>query len=197
MRLKQLNKLNQREEIIKKSTFIAIVAPVTSVEKAMLFIQEYSQDNVTHNCWAYKVGQNYRFNDDGEPSGTAGMPILKAIEGQEFDNTAALVIRHYGGIKLGTGGLMRAYGGTVNRCLQEAEFEIIQDLEIILLSVPFQYIQSIYNLVNNYKAQVIAEDFIETGAVISVELLSSCKKRFVKESINISKGTINVIKKGN
>lgn len=195
MGLKQLNKLTQREEVIKKSTFIAIVAPATSVEKAMLFIDKYSQNNVTHNCWAYKVGQNYRFNDDGEPSGTAGMPILKAIEGQGFDNTAALVIRHYGGIKLGTGGLMRAYGGTVNRCLQEADFSIIQDLDIIILSVQFQYIQSIYNLVNKFDAEVISEEFNESGAVISVELLNSSKNKFVKESTNVCKGTIKFIKK--
>lgn len=192
--MKQLNTIVQREEVIKKSTFIAILAPVTSVEKAVSFIHEYSQDNVTHNCWAYKVGQNYRFNDDGEPSGTAGMPILKAIEGQDFDNTAALVIRHYGGIKLGTGGLMRAYGGSVNRCLQESDFNIIQDLDTIMLSVPFQYTQTVHNLVNKFDAQMISESFNEAGAVIKLELLSDRKKLFIKESINFSKGSITLIK---
>ena len=192
--MKQLNKIYYREEIIKKSTFIATVAPVTSVDMAMSFIQEYSQDNVTHNCWAYKVGQNYRFNDDGEPSGTAGMPILKAIEGQDFDNTVALVIRHYGGIKLGTGGLMRAYGGSVNRCLQEANFETIKDLELILLSVPFQYIQSIHNLVKKFEAQIKSEDFNEAGAMINIELLSDRKDQFIKGSINLSKGSIQLHK---
>ena len=190
--MKQLDKINQREEIIKKSTFIAIVAPVTSVNDAMSFIQQYSRENVTHNCWAYKVGQNYRFNDDGEPSGTAGMPMLKAIEGQEFDNTAALVIRYYGGIKLGTGGLMRAYGGSVNRCLQESGFETIQDLEIVLLSVPFQYTQSVHNLVKKYDAQIKSEDFNENGAMINIELLSDRKDIFIKESINLSKGLIQL-----
>ena len=191
--MKQLKKIYQREEIIKKSTFIAIVAPVITVENAVSFIQKYSQENVTHNCWAYKVGQNYRFNDDGEPSGTAGMPILKAIEGQDFDNTAALVIRHYGGIKLGTGGLMRAYGGSVNRCLQESDFEIIQDLDQILLSVPFQYIQGIHNLVKNFDAKIKSDEFNENGAFMNIELLSEKKDFFIKESINLSKGSIQVL----
>ncbi|MFK8013529.1 MAG: YigZ family protein [Marinicellaceae bacterium] len=190
--LKQLDKIYQNEEVIKKSTFIAIVAPVTSVEKAMAFIQLNSQQNVTHNCWAYKVGQNYRFNDDGEPSGTAGMPILKAIEGQGFDNTAALVIRHYGGIKLGTGGLMRAYGGSVNRCLQEAGYETIQSLEKITLLVPFQYTQSIHNLVKKFEAEISSEIFNELGALISIDLLSKIKEKFEQESINLSKGTIQL-----
>jgi len=188
--LKQLDKIYQREEIIKKSTFIAIVAPVTSVEQAMSFIQQYSRDNVTHNCWAYKVGQNYRFNDDGEPSGTAGMPMLKAIEGQGFDNAAALVIRYYGGIKLGTGGLMRAYGGSVNRCLQEAGYDTIQDLDDVLLSVPFQYTQSIHNLVKKFDAHIKSEIFNESGALIKIEILSDKKEKFIMESINLSKGLI-------
>lgn len=192
--MKQLIEIVRREEVIKKSTFIAIVSPVTSVESALSFIQEYSQENVTHNCWAYKVGQNYRFNDDGEPSGTAGMPILKAINGQDFDNTAALVIRHYGGIKLGTGGLMRAYGGSVNRCLQEAGFETIKDMDTFKLSTPFQYTQSIYNLVKKFKAQVVSEDFNEVGAIIAIEILSDKKEVFVNEAVNMSKGSISLIK---
>ncbi len=195
--LKQLIKLNSLEEIIKKSTFIATVAPVTSIDAAKSFLLEHSQDNVTHNCWAYKVGDVYRFNDDGEPSGTAGMPILKAIEGQGFDNTVALVIRHYGGIKLGTGGLMRAYGGSVNRCLQNSEFETIQDMDTAKLLVPFQYTQSIHNLAKNHGASLLSEDFNQDGAVIIVEMLSLKKEAFIKEAINLSKGLIQIIKNDN
>ena len=67
------------------------------------------------------MGQNYRFSDDGEPSGTAGKPILQAIDGQQLDNIAVVVIRWFGGILLGSGGLMRAYGGTAATCLRQAE----------------------------------------------------------------------------
>lgn len=188
--MKQLTKIHSTEEIIKKSTFIAIVAPVMTAEEAKEFILTHSQADVTHNCWAYKVGQVYRFNDDGEPSGTAGKPMYNAIEGQGFDNTVALVIRHYGGIKLGTGGLMRAYGGGVSRCLQSAEFETIQDLSEITLNVPFQYIQAIHNLSDSLKAQILSEDFNETGAILVIRLLTSQSEELVSKAVNLSKGKI-------
>jgi len=192
--LNQLTTIHTTEEVIKKSTFIAIVAPVTSIEAVKEFLQEYSQADVTHNCWAYKIGQIYRFNDDGEPSGTAGKPMLNAIEGQGFDNTAALVIRHYGGIKLGTGGLMRAYGGGTSRCLQAADFEIMQEMSEVILKVPFQYIQAIHNLATSLKADIISEDFNDQGAVIVLSLLTKNIESCVKKAINLSKGQIEHIK---
>ncbi|MDZ4337631.1 MAG: YigZ family protein [Pseudomonas sp.] len=108
-----------REEI-RKSRFIALAAPVTCAAEAQAFITAHSDASASHNCWAWKVGQQYRFSDDGEPGGTAGRPILAAIEAQEMDQVAVLVIRFYGGIQLGTGGLARAYGGSANKCLQAA-----------------------------------------------------------------------------
>ena len=74
-----------------------------------------------HNCWAFRIGQTYRFNDDGEPSGTAGKPILQAIDGQSLDHIAVVVTRWFGGTLLGSGGLIRAYGGTAAMCLRAAE----------------------------------------------------------------------------
>ena len=191
--MKQLAKKHTSEEIIKKSTFIAIVAPVLTVQEAQDFLTRYSIVDATHNCWAYNIGQVYRFNDDGEPSGTAGKPILNAIQGQNFDNTAALVIRHYGGIKLGTGGLMRAYGGGVSRCLQAAAFETIQDLSEITLNAPFQYIQALHNLSDSLKAQILSEDFNETGAILVIRLLTTQVDELVNKAVNLSKGTVGVI----
>jgi uncharacterized YigZ family protein len=192
--LKQLTHIHSCEEIIKKSTFITIVAPILSVQEAKDFLTEHSDLGATHNCWAYKIGQIYRFTDNGEPSGTAGKPMYNAIDGQEFDNTVALSIRHYGGIKLGTGGLMRAYGGGVSRCLQSAKFEIIQDISEITLNVPFSYIQSIHNLSTSFKAQILSEDFNETGAIMVISMLSKNTEEFIKKSINASKGIISEIK---
>lgn len=108
-----------REEI-RKSRFIALAAPVNSAAEAQAFISAQSDASASHNCWAWKVGQQYRFSDDGEPGGTAGRPILAAIEAQEMDQVVVLIIRFYGGIQLGTGGLARAYGGSANKCLQAA-----------------------------------------------------------------------------
>ncbi|MCU1741882.1 MULTISPECIES: IMPACT family protein [Pseudomonas] len=109
-----------REEI-RKSRFITLAAPITSVAEAQAFIEQHSDLDATHNCWAWKLADQYRSSDDGEPGGTAGRPILAAIEAQDCDQVAVLVIRWYGGIQLGTGGLARAYGGGANKCLQNAE----------------------------------------------------------------------------
>lgn len=109
------------EEEIKKSRFQAIAAPVENEQQVKEFLEKHLDVSTTHQCWAWKIGHNLRFNDDGEPSGTAGRPILATIEGNELTNTIVLVNRWYGGIKLGTGGLVRAYGGCAGQCLLLAE----------------------------------------------------------------------------
>lgn len=109
------------EEDIKKSRFQAIAAPVENEQQVKEFLEKHLDIATTHQCWAWKIGHNVRFNDDGEPSGTAGRPILATIEGNNLTNTIVLVNRWYGGIKLGTGGLVRAYGGCAGQCLLLAE----------------------------------------------------------------------------
>lgn len=109
------------EEDIKKSRFEAIAVPVDNEQAAKDFLELYKDLSTTHQCWAWKIGHHVRFNDDGEPTGTAGRPILAAIEGNELTNVLVLVNRWYGGIKLGTGGLARAYGGSAGQCLLLAE----------------------------------------------------------------------------
>ncbi|RTH31961.1 IMPACT family protein, partial [Thermus scotoductus] len=96
------------EETIQKSRFIAKAAPVASEEEALAFLEAQREPQATHNCYAYKLGNLYRFFDDGEPTGTAGKPILHAIEAQGLDRVVVLVVRYFGGIKLGAGGLVRA-----------------------------------------------------------------------------------------
>lgn len=111
----------QFEEEIKKSRFQAMAVPVDSEQAVKDFLEENKDPTTTHQCWAWKIGHQVRFNDDGEPSGTAGRPILATIEGNELTNVLVLVNRWYGGIKLGTGGLVRAYGGCAGQCLKLAE----------------------------------------------------------------------------
>jgi len=106
---------------IKKSRFIGQAAPISSEEEAKTFLAKVSDPAVNHNCWAWRIGQAYRFSDDGEPSGTAGKPILQAIDGQDLDGVMVVVTRFFGGILLGSGGLMRAYGGTAAQMLRVAE----------------------------------------------------------------------------
>ncbi|MCX2897102.1 IMPACT family protein [Pseudomonas mandelii] len=119
-----------REEI-RKSRFITLAAPIGSPADAQAFIEQHSDLNATHNCWAWKIGDQYRSTDDGEPGGTAGRPILAAIDAQDCDQVVVLVIRWYGGIQLGTGGLARAYGGGANKCLQTApKIELISRVPV-------------------------------------------------------------------
>lgn len=119
------------EEDIKKSRFQAIAASVENEQQVKIFLEKHLDLTTTHQCWAWKIGHNVRFNDDGEPSGTAGRPILATIEGNDLTNAIVLVNRWYGGIKLGTGGLVRAYGGCAGQCLLLAEkIELIEKKKI-------------------------------------------------------------------
>jgi uncharacterized YigZ family protein len=117
----------RHEDDIRKSRFLAQAAPVADVDAAMAFIERVSDPAASHNCWAYRIGQAYRFSDDGEPGGSAGKPILQAIEGQDMDRVAVVVTRWFGGTKLGVGGLIRAYGGTAAECLRRAPQQPIID----------------------------------------------------------------------
>ena len=82
---------------IRKSRFLALAAPATSAAQALAFVREVSDPTATHNGWAWRIGTDYRFHDDGEPGGTAGRPILQAIDGQRMDQVVAVVTRWYGG----------------------------------------------------------------------------------------------------
>ena len=102
---------------VKHSRFLARAAPADSTHAAQAFVGSVSDPDATHNCWAWRIGGDYRSSDDGEPAGTAGRPILAAIDGQGFDRVVVVVTRWFGGIKLGAGGLVRAYGGSAAECL--------------------------------------------------------------------------------
>lgn len=120
------------EEEIKKSRFQALATPVENEEQVKQFLAQHHDISTTHQCWAWKIGHQVRFNDDGEPSGTAGRPILATIEGNDLTNVLVLVNRWFGGVKLGTGGLVRAYGGCAGQCLQQAEkIELIEKKQVI------------------------------------------------------------------
>jgi len=158
------------QETIKKSLFLALAAPVADAQAAMDFIASRSDADATHNCWAYRVGDQYRFNDDGEPGGSAGRPILQAIDGQQCDRVAVLVIRWYGGIKLGTGGLVRAYGGCAANCLRLAPR--VEIIEMVRASCHCAYgdLQWLQSRLAAAGAAVVAEDFDGEGAALTLDI---------------------------
>ena len=110
------------EELIKKSRFVAFAAPVLSIDTAKAYIRNVSELKADHNCFAWRLADGtHHSSGDGEPSGTAGPPILSAIENAGLHNVVVVVQRFFGGVKLGTGGLARAYGGVALACLRGAE----------------------------------------------------------------------------
>lgn len=116
----------EAEIIEKKSRFIATVMPVKSEEEAIAFIDSLKKKywNATHNCFAYVIGEHFqvqRCSDDGEPSGTAGKPMLDVLLGEEIHDVAVVVTRYFGGTLLGTGGLVRAYQGSTKAGLEASK----------------------------------------------------------------------------
>ena len=126
----------------KKSRFIATVRPVSSEEEALAFLEETRKKywDARHNCYAYSVGMNREYtrcSDDGEPSGTAGRPMLDVILGEDIYNVAVVVTRYFGGVLLGTGGLVRAYSKAVQEGFRESR--IIEKKHGICLTVTTDY----------------------------------------------------------
>jgi uncharacterized YigZ family protein len=127
---------------IKGSRFLAEAVPVSSVEEAEAAIAAIKKRDydATHHCSAYKVGSEglvFRYNDDGEPNSSAGLPIFRQIEGRNLTDTLVVVVRYYGGTKLGTGGLVRAYGDAASLALDAAPIKEI--IPRTLVSVSFAY----------------------------------------------------------
>ena len=158
-----------RQEV-KKSIFVANVANVPSPAAALEFVAAVGDASATHNCWAYRIGQQYRFNDDGEPGGTAGRPILQAIDARQMDNTVAVVTRWYGGIKLGAGGLARAYGGCAAECLRLAAKTQWIAMSAVEFFLPFPVLPLLHSRLAEFSATVADERFDADGAVVRVEL---------------------------
>ena len=160
----------RHQEEIKKSRFLALAAPTDSGEQALAFLREVSDPAATHNCWAYRIGQDYRFNDDGEPGGTAGRPILQAIEGQSCDRVVVVVTRWFGGIKLGAGGLVRAYGGTAAECLRRADRVPLVVMARLALHCDFAELALFKARLREMDASIDTEEFDANGAQLVVSL---------------------------
>jgi len=182
------------EESIKHSRFISRASRTDTIDEALLFLETSRKIDATHNCWAYKIGEIYRFSDNGEPGGTAGRPIYIAIENSGMDHIMVIVTRYFGGIKLGAGGLARAYGGSASKCLQLATRYVVQQRVIFHLEVPFSLTGIAYQLLdNNPDIEKLNEEFLETG--IRFTLRMTDEKFFEFESVvrDASRNNIRLI----
>ncbi len=161
---------HSHEQDIKKSRFIAIATRANSPMEALEWLESVNDPEATHNCWAYRIGDLYRSSDDGEPSGTAGRPILSAIDSQGLDHVMVVVIRYFGGIKLGAGGLVRAYGGTAAQCLRAARRVEIFRKAMVTVEIPFDSIGAVYPVIDRFGAVKLREEYIESGVILTVEV---------------------------
>jgi len=158
------------ETTIKRSRFVAHAARVDSQADTLDFFESVVDPAATHNCWAWMLDHQYRFNDDGEPASTAGRPILAAIEGKGLDHVMVVVTRYFGGIKLGVGGLVRAYGGSAAKCLDQAGFvEVLPTVERTI-TAGFEWTGQIYSALESCSAIKLSERFMDDGIHIRVQL---------------------------
>ncbi|GAB6855305.1 IMPACT family protein [Asaia astilbis] len=158
----------QLDTVVKKSLFRVHAAPIANEEEALAFFERVRELDATHNCWAWRIGGRYRSFDDGEPGGTAGRPILQAIDSQEFDHVAVMVVRWFGGVKLGAGGLVRAYGGAAAACLKQGEAVEIVPMQRLEFHASFSLLPIIQARLTEWDATQDGCEFDATGATVTL-----------------------------
>ena len=169
----------EHEIVIQKSRFIAHVARVETEEAAQDFIQRIKKENwnATHNCSAYLIGENdhiQKANDDGEPSGTAGVPILEVLKKKHLKDTVVVVTRYFGGIKLGAGGLIRAYGKSTSEGINATGIVERKLMKVMSTVIDYTWLGKIENELRSsvygikdihYLDHVKIETYVEDGEV--------------------------------
>jgi len=173
---------------IKKSRFIAQAAPADSVAAAMAFIARASDEDARHNCWAYRIGELYRSDDADEPAGTAGRPILAAIDGQGLDQVVVVVTRWFGGIKLGAGGLVRAYGGAAAECLRTAPRQLRERMCEVEIGLGFAHLGAAHSLMDALSAEKLEEHFSADGVQLRLRMRADQVERFGQQLRDATRG---------
>lgn len=162
------------EYVIKKSKFIARAVHITTEEEAQAYLRGGKKQywDARHNCYAYRLGMNFekqKSSDDGEPSGTAGKPILEVLKNKGLTNTLIVVTRYFGGIKLGTGGLIRAYGTAAVAALDNAIIEDYIDCRILYLQTDYSFLSATERLLPDFEAVITKRDFADfVGLTVEV-----------------------------
>lgn len=193
---KTLHKFGVDEYIIEKSTFIGYAKPIKTEDEAIEFVNEIKKKHkdATHNVWAYTVGENMniqRYSDDGEPQGTAGIPTLEVIKKENLRDVVVVVTRYFGGVKLGAGGLVRAYTKGAKIGIEAGI--VIEKVKYTEVKIKIEYTQlgkiqnEIMNLGFTVKDTLYSED-VEIIVYSKVEDAQSLKDKM----IDITSGTANI-----
>jgi len=184
-------------EKIKGSRFLAFLEPAADKESAELRLKELKKayPDATHHCFAYITGGDkqifQRYSDDGEPAGTAGRPILQVLEGHQIKNALLVVVRYYGGTKLGTGGLVKAYTEAAVEAVESAEIILIEPQSQIVVEYEYSLHKLMLQLYENYTVKVIRQDFA-AKITVQLEIKSVLKAQFIAEAIDKSHGQIEL-----
>jgi uncharacterized YigZ family protein len=189
-----LNKPASFEETIKKSRFIGHAARVTSQAESLDFYEAVSDPQATHNCWAWRIDFQVRSSDDGEPSGTAGRPMLNVIERRELENVMVVVTRYFGGIKLGVGGLVRAYSGTTAKCLDRAGIIELFPLSEYTIKTGFEWASSVHGLLDQFNAEKLAEAFDNDGLTLKIRCREAQYGKLASGLRDACRGQVSILK---
>lgn len=183
---------------IEKSQFITTARHISSEEEAQNFIAEMRKKyaDATHNCYAYvadRLGNCLRFSDDGEPSGTAGMPILEVIRNKKLYETAVVVTRYFGGIKLGAGGLVRAYSGCASENLDATQKVLYEMCSQSEYTVAYQSVDLFFRFFSEKSADII-ESRYENDVTFVVAVKKSQEQEINLSLINRLNGKVTIKK---
>ncbi|MBU2894634.1 YigZ family protein [Colwellia sp. D2M02] len=154
------------ELIVSRSRFICYLRPCTSIAQAKSMLKELQQlhPQASHHCHAFLTkaadnSQGYGFSDDGEPSGTAGKPMLSVLQGGGIGEVCAVVVRYFGGTKLGTGGLQRAYGGSVRQALTFLQSKIKIAMVHKTLACQYSQVDDVLHVLKQFNGEILAQDY--------------------------------------
>lgn len=197
---KTVQKYAKDEFVEKRSRFIGYCKPVKTEQEAMDFIAEKRSEhwNATHNVYAYSLrcGNIKRYSDDGEPSGTAGMPTLDVIVKNDIYDVCVVVTRYFGGVLLGTGGLVRAYSLGAKLALEASGIVLMQNCDICSLKCSYNQYGKISSLMIDMGA-VIDDTIFEADVVIKFHIKSQMLPKLNKMFANITSGEVQAVLDGN
>lgn len=184
------------EQTIKRSRFIASVGHTPSVEEAKAFIEQIKAEfeDARHNCWAYCAGaagstDRIGASDDGEPHGTAGRPMLTAVTHSGIGEVTVVVTRYFGGILLGTGGLVKAYQSSVKMALEGVPTRVRTKTKRIKFSVEHRFVNQVLRKIEAVNGRILEKNF-DMGADFDVEIPEDLAETFAKELEELTRGAL-------
>lgn len=181
------------EQVINKSKFITYLAPVQTEDQAKEYLLSIKKGHhkAAHHCSAYICDEIERSNDDGEPASSAGMPMLQVLRGNEMNYVIAVVVRYFGGVELGVGGLIRAYGSSVTQAIANAAIlkpSLVYDYELIF---PYEYINDVEVFLDSF-ATVVNRDYTDR---VNYTIFTTDKDK-LQSLVDITRGEIEFVDMG-